>query len=218
MYGMQFGLALAAVVCLGDSLMLRPSFGFQPIAVAEAPADSMRLTAPAPWLRADPADSLYRAAREALNRRDYRAAATLFAQIPARFPKSGYAADALYWQAFALYRLGGDRELRLARDALRRQRDRFPKAATNGDAAALEQRIQGELARRGDPVATAEVTAAATAASAERRLCALSLEISSPLAWGANRPASICAASGQFVRTKSTSERRVASGMSSRAA
>ena len=32
------------------------------------------------------------------------------------------------------------------------------------------------------------------------------------------QPASICAASGQFVRTKSTSERRVASGMSSRAA
>ena len=34
------------------------------------------------------------------------AAADLFAQIPARFPKSGYAADALYWQAFALYRAG----------------------------------------------------------------------------------------------------------------
>jgi TolA-binding protein len=126
MYGMQFGLALAAVGGLGDGFMLPPSVGFQPIAVAEAVADSMRLSAPAPWLRADPADSLYRAAREALNRRDYRAAATLFAQIPARFPKSGYAADALYWQAFALYRLGGDRELRLARDAPRRQRVRFP--------------------------------------------------------------------------------------------
>ena len=78
-----------------------------------------------PWLQGDPADSVYRAAREALNRRDFRKAADLFAQIPERFPKSGYAPDAFYWQAFALYRLGGEPQLRAALDALRQQRERY---------------------------------------------------------------------------------------------
>ena len=74
-------------------------------------SDSRNPGAPLPWLWNDPADSLYRAARETLNRREYRQAATLFGEIPNRFPRSGYAADALYWKAFALYRLGGDRDL-----------------------------------------------------------------------------------------------------------
>ena len=163
MHAMQVGLALAASLALANGTSPRslPDRG----AGRDLPTDSAGLRLAAPWLQGDPADSLYRGARELLNRRDYRTAAQLFGQIPARFPRSGYAPDAFYWQAFALYRLGGDRELRLARDALRRQRDRFPKAATNGDAAALEQRIQGELARRGDPVATAAVTAAATSAA-----------------------------------------------------
>ena len=110
MYGMKFGLALAVVAGLSDELIFRPPVAFPPI-VLEASVDSIRASAPHPWLQADPADSVYRAAREALNRRDFSTAATLFAQIPSRFPKSGYAADALYWQAFALYRVGGDRDL-----------------------------------------------------------------------------------------------------------
>ena len=118
---------------------------------------------PAPWLQGDPADSLYRAAREALNRRDYREAAELFAVLPDRFPGSGYAADAYYWRAFALYRLGSEPRLREALAALRTQEERFPKAGTKGDAKALERRIQGELARRGDASAAVEVHAAAEA-------------------------------------------------------
>jgi HEAT repeat protein len=106
--------------------------------------------APAPWIQNDPADSLYRAARAALDRRDYRTAADLFAQVPVRFPKSGYAADSYYWRAFALYRVGGTAQLKTALEALDTQRSKFPKAATQGDARALALRIQGELARRGD--------------------------------------------------------------------
>jgi HEAT repeat protein len=120
-----------------------------------------RSVPPAPWLQGDPADSLYRAAREALNRRDYRRAADLFAQVPDRYPRSGYAADAYYWRAFSLYRLGGTAQLRTALDALHTQRERFPDAATRGDANALATRIEGALARRGDPDAAARVTAAA---------------------------------------------------------
>ena len=55
----------------------------------------------APWQADDPADSLYRAAREQLNRGDYRTAAKSFALIVDRYPKSTYAGDAMYWQAYA---------------------------------------------------------------------------------------------------------------------
>jgi HEAT repeat protein len=122
---------------------------------------------PAPWLQGDPADSLYRAAREALNGGDYARAADLFGQLPTRYPRSGYVADAYYWRAFALYRLGGTSQLHLALESLRQQRDRFPTAATKGDAKALERRIQGELARQGDPGAAAEISRVAQAAATE---------------------------------------------------
>src|ERR687890_593163 len=66
-------------------------------------------------------------------------------ELPSRFPVSAYAPDAYYWQAFSLYRVGDDSGLRSALAALRTQRTKFPQAATQGDAAALERRIQGEL-------------------------------------------------------------------------
>jgi HEAT repeat protein len=65
----------------------------------------------APWARADSADSLYRVARESLNEGEYRRAADLFAQIGKQYPTSQYRADATYWQAFALYRIGGISDL-----------------------------------------------------------------------------------------------------------
>jgi TolA-binding protein len=147
MYGLVLGVAMVAALGMAGS---------------RAASDTIDPRVPRGWLQDDPADSLYRRARETLNRRDYRAAADLFAQIPVRFPRSGYAADALYWQAFALYRAGGERDLREAMVALRKQREQFPKAATQGDAATLERRIQGELARRGDSEAAAQVAEAAS--------------------------------------------------------
>ena len=152
-----FGVALMTAMGLGG--------WWQPVARTEAGGPDTTVVADsiprAPWLRADPADSLYRAAREALNRRDYGRAADLFDQVTAKYPTSGYAADALYWRAFALYRLGSTPQLKEGLDALAAQHRRFPQAATRGDAAALEQRIQGELARRGDPDARAYIEAAA---------------------------------------------------------
>jgi HEAT repeat protein len=118
----------------------------------------------AAWLQADPADSLYRAARQALDRRDYTHAAELFARVPSRFPRSTYAGDAYYWNAFALYRIGGTSQLHAALDALDAQRESHPRAATRGDAQALERRIEGELARRGDQDAAIRVARAAEAA------------------------------------------------------
>lgn len=150
------GLAAAAWMATSDVRLPDMTWTVQiPTIAAEAPA---------PYLADDPADSLYRLAREALNGGKYRRAADSFAELTRRFPKSGYAADALYWEAFALYRLGGDDDLRKAQERLDVQKRNFPKAGTAGDAATLATRIRGELARRGDPAAAEAVTATASSA------------------------------------------------------
>src|SRR6478736_9758863 len=154
---MSLGVAMAAVFLAGGGSRSAVAPRTQQGGVMQDSAASLDPQAPAPWIQNDPADSLYRAAREALDRRDYRTAADLFAQVPIRFPRSGYAADSYYWRAFSLYRLGGTAQLRTALQALDTQRDRYPKAATKGDAKALAGRIQGELARQGDPEAAARV-------------------------------------------------------------
>jgi HEAT repeat protein len=152
MVRLQWGLALAATFGAGWWMPLG-DLGSQAAQEASAPAE----IPPPASIQGDPADSLYRAAREALTRREYRRAADLFARIVGEHPRSGYAGDALYWQAFALYRIGGTAQLQAARDALRRQRAEFPDAATKGDAAALDVRIEGELARTGDSRAAEEL-------------------------------------------------------------
>jgi HEAT repeat protein len=158
---MSLGVVLAGAFAVGGGWRTRTETPADPRGVMQSSAAPEDSGPPAAWLQGDPADSLYRAAREALDRRDYRGAADLFAQVPSRFPRSGYAADAYYWRAFALYRLGGTAQLKAALQALDTQRERFPKAATKGDAKALAGRIQGELARQGDPAAAAQVAAAA---------------------------------------------------------
>ncbi|MGI8498343.1 MAG: HEAT repeat domain-containing protein [Gemmatimonadaceae bacterium] len=132
-----------------------------------APTRAIRDVAPLPWLEDDPADSLYRAARQALNGGEYRRAAELFKRIPEAYPKSGYAGDALYWEAFALYKTGDDEDLRAARRALDEQKRRFPKAATAGDAVELRIRITGKLAESGDREARGEISRSASGAGSQ---------------------------------------------------
>lgn len=118
-----------------------------------------RAAGPRPaWAPNDPADSLYRLAREMLNRGNYRRAADLFHEISEKHPASDYAAEALYWQAFALYRIGGTGELERARAVLETQRARHAAAYAKSDGAALASRIAGELARRGNPAALRDVS------------------------------------------------------------
>ena len=112
----------------------------------------------APWQADDPADSLYKAAREQLNRGDYRTAAKSFALIVERYPKSTYAGDALYWQAYAYYSIGEPSQLREALRVLDEQRRRYPKAATRGDADALSVRVKGTLARQGDAQSAEDIS------------------------------------------------------------
>lgn len=143
-----------------------PSAAEARAAASPAPASTWGAP-PDPWAAQDPADSLYRAARRALNRNDYNGAAAQFHAISRRFPRSAYAGDALYWEAFALYRAGGIDNLRAARAVLTQQAQRYATAGTreSGDAATLAARIDGELARRGDAEASARTTAQATAAA-----------------------------------------------------
>lgn len=103
---------------------------------------------PEPWAKADPADSLYRLAREALSRGDYKRAAEIFHGIPERYPQSAYttSGQALYYEAFALYRSG---DLSTARERLNQLKARFP-AMARSDGASLLTRVCGELAKQGD--------------------------------------------------------------------
>jgi HEAT repeat protein len=113
----------------------------------------------------DPGDAAYRAAREALNRQDWSLAVRGFQRLRQQYPSSRYTPDALYWEAFARYRMGGEQQLRYALGALETQRTRYPRAPTRGDAQELATRIRGELARTGDAHAAATVTAQARAAA-----------------------------------------------------
>jgi HEAT repeat protein len=115
---------------------------------------------PQAWAQSDPADSLYRQAREALNRGEYRRAADLFGQITQKFPGSVYATDARYWRAFALYRLGDMPALREALTALQDTRG-FRTASLQSDAPVLAMRIRSALAAQGDGDARRAVSQAA---------------------------------------------------------
>jgi len=107
----------------------------------------------------DVADSAYRAARRALNNSQYARAAELFSSIRDKYPRSTYVPNTYYWQAFALYRDGSDDALRAAREALKTQKDKYPKATTRRDAEALLRRVQGALAQQGDSEAAEDALA-----------------------------------------------------------
>ncbi|HEY2066377.1 MAG TPA: HEAT repeat domain-containing protein [Gemmatimonadaceae bacterium] len=147
----------ACAILLPASLALSTAAAPRSAAAAEVRASAARRVAK------DPADSLYRAAQDALNKSDYHRAADLFAELTRRYPSSDFAADALYWRAFALYRAGREDDLREALKSLETQRTTFPRATTSADAAALAVRIRGSLARRGDAPSAEAVSSAATA-------------------------------------------------------
>lgn len=116
---------------------------------------------PEPWQEQDPAVSLYRNARSELNAGNYDKASELFRTITQKYPKSTYAPDAYYWQAFALYKAGDNGK---AREVLLEQRRLYPRAATAGEGRVLLAQINGRLARQGDPDAAITITRSAHAA------------------------------------------------------
>jgi HEAT repeat protein len=113
----------------------------------------------AAWAQEDPADSLYRTAREALNRGEYRRAAQLFNEVTKKFPKSQYALDCTYWEAFSRYRAGNTDDLRQALKILDEGRNQLAqlRSDNNVDVQALRARVQGALAARGDQKAAEDL-------------------------------------------------------------
>lgn len=132
--------------------------------VLVAVADTLSDQTPATVVSDDPADSLYRAARAAMADGDYRRAAGLFRQIGTTYPKSTYAATALYYEAFALYRSGEAGDLRDALRALQRLNAADAQSATQADAATLKTRICSALARNGDESCAAHIVTQADSA------------------------------------------------------
>ncbi|HZI99617.1 MAG TPA: HEAT repeat domain-containing protein [Gemmatimonadaceae bacterium] len=135
--------------------------------VAETPASSAPRYVTATNTQ-DPADSLYRAAREAFTKGDFARASQMFERVVGQYPNYQYHGDAMYFLAFSNYRLGGTDRMRSAIQVLTRLKSLHPNVA-KGDAATLRTRICGELAREGDEACAAEVSASASSlAKAER--------------------------------------------------
>jgi len=121
---------------------------------------------PAPWAQGDPADSVYRAARNALNNGEYGRAAKLFADISKNYPKSAYQNDARYYEAVARYKVGTTEELKAAAKLLEPMTSKGSatnvvyegrRGANDSEIAALYARVNGALAQRGDRSAAALV-------------------------------------------------------------
>lgn len=149
--------------------------------------EALSVTVPRAWAPQDPADSVYRQARQLLNRGDFRGAADLFAELRSDHPSSEYTADAYYYQAFALYRVGSRSDLRAARELIARQGQEFPDAATREDAAELALRIEGQLARTGDASAYQSVTTQATQSCEEAEQGLKSMALSALMAMDSER-------------------------------
>jgi HEAT repeat protein len=115
----------------------------------------------------DPADSLWRAARQHLDRGDNAAAASAYRRIRTepRFANSAYRAHAFYWEAFARHRMGSVADLRAARTVLDNLVRSHPNFENIAEARRLQARIDGDLAARGDVQSATRATAAASAAA-----------------------------------------------------
>jgi HEAT repeat protein len=108
------------------------------------------ITAPIGWMQTGAADSLFRAGRNAFNDLENRRAAELYTELLERYPRSALAADALYYRAYALYRIGERRDLRAALTDLDRYERSYGGAPGADDARVLRTRVCGKLASTGD--------------------------------------------------------------------
>ncbi len=170
-------LTISLISALATGAALAPSHSVTAVADPSMPAAS--------WAPRDTADTLWRRARIAISDEAWQEAADAFREIVTRYPRSAYAGDALYWEAFALQRLGRQSDLRRAAVALEQQKTEYPKATTHvsGESSTLLARVNGRLARAGDHDAAASVAdmasaiAEATVAGVADAMAAASAEI-----------------------------------------
>jgi hypothetical protein len=96
-------------------------------------------------------------AREALNQAKYEHAAQMLAEIYEVEKGREAAGNALYWQAFARYKLQRTSELKVAAELLTLQQEHYANSETAPDGEALLARLYGELAQRGETHAVREI-------------------------------------------------------------
>lgn len=126
-----------------------PAAAPTPLAWATGPDGTVRPVGAVRLSARAAADTLYKAARKALNAGDYAKAVDLFRLAAEQQPE--YAADAYYYRALALYKMGGRANYASSLAALEVQLAQYPDAATREEARELSLRVQAELARLGDP-------------------------------------------------------------------
>lgn len=116
---------------------------------------------PEAWDQQDPADSLYRAARDAMSRGNASQAATLYRRIrtDSRYARSTYRDDAYYWEAYARHSVGTTAQLRQAEGLLRDLRRLYPSFEPMSEVTSLQSRITAALARNGDAQAAQRTNA-----------------------------------------------------------
>jgi len=136
-------------------------------APAAVPAAPPAITAPA-----DSAEILWNQARKLFADGDWARASRVFRSISQRYPKSSYAGDALYYEAYSLLQIGETQGMRRALELLDLQETKYASASTvkNREAHKLRLRSEGALARMGDSDAAASIasSAARAASSADR--------------------------------------------------
>ncbi len=110
-----------------------------PVAYAGMGRDFTDRQAPAPWVQGDPADSVYRVARDALNNGDYGRAARMFNEMVAKYPKSQYVDAGQYYEALARYKIGTTDELHQAAKILEPMVARLPQHASTPDNPIVKQ-------------------------------------------------------------------------------
>ncbi len=109
----------------------------------------------------DTVATLLHEGQAALDREQYAQALEVFREAYEGSRDSAGAGEALYWQAFSLYRLGGTRNLREAAESLEHLLTAYQDVAKQYDVAQLAMRIRGRLADRGDLASIALVEAKA---------------------------------------------------------
>lgn len=146
---------LASLEALEAIPTLGPLDAFEGLGAPGALRDVEARLPPEGWLPQDPADSLWRAAREALDDGNPRRAAELYRRLRTerRFASSSYRSHAFYWEAYARHRVGGASELRSALAALEGLRRAYPRFENMVEVERLQTRITADLAGTGDAAA-----------------------------------------------------------------
>jgi HEAT repeat protein len=110
-------------------------------------------------------DSLFRVGRALIDDGEYRRAASVLASLADQYPSSARAGDALYWEAWSLYRLGRDNsnrtDLSKAQDVLARYNQNHKNSSMANDATDLYSQIRTAQAKLGDAAAAGDVARSA---------------------------------------------------------